>query len=212
MTEHGVLAPECGITNEAGAWRLKTLCATRSFCFWLNKGVDALHYFDAYENQATSFGLLPVNLKNLPSDAKFDAVATPPMRALRNLTRAFAGGVPLAQTNALAIEVTALGPQTKVFAGDASHPPLWHREVLAVLPFQVSPTKHMVAVYVMTHNVTQPFAPASFRLKISGAKGTHVTGYDPLDDESVPVAANEGAGLLDITVPAADHPRLLIIE
>jgi hypothetical protein len=212
MTEHGVLPPECDITDEAGAWRLKSLCATRSFCFWLNKGVDVLHYFCAFESKADSFGLLPTNLTLLPADAKFDDVATPPMRAIRNLARAFAGSEPLAQTAPLAIEATALGPQTKIFEGDATHPPLWAREVLAVLPFQVSERKHVVAVYVMTRDATQPIAPARSRLRISGACGDRVTGYDPLEDRPVPLEVHQRDAALEITLPVADHPRLLIME
>ncbi len=205
MTEHGVLPTECGVNDDAGAWRLKTLCATRSFCFWLNKGVDALHYFDAYEPKATSFGLLPTDLKKLPADASFETVATPPMRAIRNLTRAFNGSVPLTTTEPIRVEVTALGPQTKVFEGDAEHPPLWHREVLAVLPFQVNPTKLVVAVYVMTRDATRPFAPAMFRLKIAPG---NITGYDPVEDRPVPLTVNHD----EITLPVTDSPRLLTIE
>ena len=48
MTEHGVVPAECGITDEAGAWELKSKCALRSFCLWLNKGVDVMHFFNAY--------------------------------------------------------------------------------------------------------------------------------------------------------------------
>ncbi len=212
MTEHGVLPPECGANDDAGAWRLKTLCATRSFCFWLNKGVDALHYFCAYQDKATDFGLLPTDLKTLPADAKFDDVATPPMRALRNLTRAFAGSVPFEHTKPLAVEVTALGAQTKIFEGDATHPPLWARDVLAVLPFQVHDYKHVVAVYVMTRDAMQEFSPAPFRLKISGACGECVTGYDPLEDRAVPLEVRRVAdGVVEVTLPVADHPRLLTL-
>jgi len=45
-------APECGVRDDSAAWRLKALCATRSFALWLNKGIDVLHYFDAYEDKA----------------------------------------------------------------------------------------------------------------------------------------------------------------
>ena len=138
ITEHGVLPSECGVQDAAAAWQLKSLCATRSFCLWLNKGVDVLDYFDAYETEATSFGVLPTNLQDLPPQARFDNVATPPMRAIRNLARAFAGSVPLARTDPLRVEAVSLGPETIVFDGDATHPPLWHRDVLAVLPFQVN--------------------------------------------------------------------------
>jgi hypothetical protein len=213
MTEHGVLPPECGINDEAGAWQLKALCATRSFCLWLNKGVDVLHYFVAYESKATSFGLLPTNLKELSAAARFDDVATPPMRAIRNLARAFEGSVPLAKTDPLGVEAVSLGPESKVFDGDASHPPLWHREVLAVLPFQVNPEKHIVAVYVMTRDATKPFPPETFRLKFTGAKGSRVEAADVLSGTPIGLQARlTGEGSLEVTLPITDKPAMISIQ
>ena len=212
MTEHGVLPPECGVNDEAGAWRLKALCATRSFSLWLNKGVDALHYFVAYENKATSFGVLPVNLKELPRDVSFDDAATPPMRAIRNLSRVFAGSVPLPKTDPLTVEVTSLGPESKVFQGDATHPPLWHREVLAVLPFQLNPHQHAVVVYVMTRDATQPFAPETFRLKLDGVKGSRVEAVDVVEGTPVPLESkSRGAGSVEITLPVTEWPRVITV-
>ena len=212
MTEHGVLATECGVNDVAGAWQLKSVCATRSFLLWLNKGVDTLHYFDAFEDKATSFGLLPVNLRSLGIDAKFDDVATPPMRALRNLTRAFAGSVPLERTNPLQIEVTALGEQTKVFDGDATHPPLWNREVFAALPFQVDANKYVIAVYVMTRDILKPLAPQPYRLKITGTKARTVTCYDPHDDSPIKVESASAGDALEVTILVGAHPRLLTLS
>jgi hypothetical protein len=213
MTEHGVLPPECGITDAAGAWQLKALCATRSFCFWLNKGLDALHYFVAYEDKATSFGLLPTNLKQLPAAARFEDVATPPMRAVRNLTRAFEGSVPLTRTDALVVEVTSLGPQSKVFEGDATHPPLWHREVLVVLPFQVNPRKHAAAVYVMTRDAVKSFAPETFRLKFGGVKGNRVEAIEVLSGLAVAIQVKTlSAESVEVTLPVSDRPVIITLQ
>lgn len=213
MTEHGVLPPECGVNDEAGAWQLKALCATRSFCLWLNKGVDVLHYFVACDNQATGFGLLPTNLKQLPAAARFDDVATPPMRAIRNLARAFEGSVPLAKPDTLSVEATSLGPESRVFDGDATHPPLWHRDVLAVLPFQVNPQKHVVAAYVMTRDAVKPFPPETFRLKLAGVKGSRVDAVDVLSGAPISLQAKSaGEGRLEVTLPLTDKPALITIQ
>jgi len=211
LTEHGVLPTECGVKDDAGAWLLKSVCATRSFLLWLNKGVDTLHYFDAFEDKATSFGLLPVNLRSLAADAKFDDVATAPMRAVRNLARMFEGSIPLDRTNPLQIEVTALGIQTKVFEGDDAHAPLWHREVFTALPFQIDANRHVVAVYVMTRDATKPLAPQPYRLKISGTKARTVTCYDPHDDCTIKVESAYTSDALEVTVPVGAHPRLLTL-
>ncbi len=95
ITEHGVVPAECGIDDARKGWNLKTLCLTRSLCLWLNKGVDVMHYFAAYDANPLGMGLLPVDLPKLPSESKFDRVATVPMAVLRNLTRALADSVPL---------------------------------------------------------------------------------------------------------------------
>jgi hypothetical protein len=212
ITEHGVLPTECGVSDEAGAWQLKALCATRSFCLWLNKGIDALHYFNAYEPDARSFGLLPTNLKDLPAQASFAEVATPPMRAIQNLVHAFAGSVPLARTDPLAVEVVSLGPELKVFEGDPTHPPLWHREVLAVLPFQVNPERHVAIVYVMTRDCTKPFAPAAFRLTFGGVKGTRAEAVDVLSAAPVAMQAKAiEANKLEVTLLVTDTPIAISI-
>lgn len=218
MTEHGVLPPECGVNDDAGAWQLKALCATRSFCLWLNKGVDVLHYFVAYDNKATSFGLLPTNLKQLPATAPFEDVATPPMKAIRYLSRAFEGSVPLAKTDELSVEVVSLGPESKMFEGDATHPPLWSREVLAVLPFQVTHEKHVVIVYVMTRDAVKPFPPETFRLKFIGVKGSRVEAIDVLSGAPVKIESKllelkpMGKEGIEVTMPVTDKPAILTIQ
>src|SRR5207248_1064610 len=106
-----------GTRDGAAAWRLKTLCALRSYCLWLHKGIDVLHYFSAYEGRALGMGLLPPVLKELAAGAEFDAVATPPMKAVRNLTRAFAGSTPLREVRALHVDVSPLGKPGRVFEG-----------------------------------------------------------------------------------------------
>ena len=164
------------------------------------------------DDKATSFGVLPTNLKTLPAQARFDDVATPPMRAIRSLARAFEGSVPMRHTDALAVEVTSLGPQSKVFEGDETHPPLWHHEVLAVLPFQVRPRKHAVVVYVMTRDATRPFPPETFRLTFAGVKGSRVQAFDVLSGS--PVAVQDRMltpGTIEITMAVTDRPSVLAV-
>ena len=211
MTEHGVAPPECGARNEAAAWRLKTLCALRSFCLWLNKGIDVLHYFCAYEGQATGMGLLPPDLKGLPPESRFDEVATPPLRAVRNLTRAFAGSVPLREVRALQVDVSPLGEPRPVFGGPVS---LTHGDVFAFLPFQVDEARHIVAVYVSTYDATVPMPEERYRLTIRGLAASTRTArlYDPVTDQSTVVELERRApGAVEVQVPVVDYPRLLIL-
>jgi hypothetical protein len=215
ITEHGVAPAECGIHDADQAWNLKTLCLTRSLCLWLNKGVDAMHYFTAYDAKPLGMGLLPVDLPKLAPQSKFDQVATPPLRVLRNLTGALADSVPLEKLRPLSVDVSPLGEQKMVFAGDARHPPLWHRDVVAVLPFQIRPDKFALVVYVMTYDATRPLGVEEYRLAIRGLSDAKTTAtlYDPQEEttRSLPVAALE-AGPQEMVVPLTDHPRLLILQ
>jgi hypothetical protein len=215
ITEHGVVPAECGVTDESAGWHLKTLCATRSFCLWLNKGVDVLHYFVAYDRNPLGMGLLPAELPKLPPEASFERVATEPMKAVRNLTRTFADSEPLDRTEPLAVEVTSPGEQRKIFDGDAEHPPLWHRDVLAVLPFQSTRKKFVIATYVMTYDVTEPISEEAYRLTVKGVQGTNaaVTIYDPQQDEHTrPTVLRRGDDFIEVRLLVIDQPRLLIIE
>lgn len=215
MTEHGVAPPEDGVKDAAGGWDLKTRCALRSYCLWLNKGVDVLEYYCAWEKEPLGMGLMPPGLPALPADSKWDDVATPPMRAVRNLTRAFAGAVPLESTQPLHVAVTELGEPRKIFEGDASHPPLWQRDAFAFLPFQVNAGKFVVAVYAMTYDATRPFPEQTYRLKIGGLPGgsTSVSLYDPAQDKRVDVKVLASSpGTVELQCPITDSPRLLTIS
>ena len=215
ITEHGVVPAECGIHQPEPGWQLKSLCLTRSLCLWLNKGVDVMHYFVAYDRDPLGMGLLPAELPKMSPDTTFDRAATPPMKALRNLTRQFADSVPLEKPRALAFEVSALGVQQKIFDGDDRHPPLWHRDVVALLPFQTRPDKFLLAAYVMTYDATKPIAAEEYRLLIRGVRGIHaaLALYDPHEDKVVPLqVVLRAQDLIEVTVPLVDHPRLLTIS
>ncbi|MFA0748987.1 hypothetical protein [Fervidibacter sp.] len=213
MTEHGVAPPECGVNDEQGSWILKAKTVLRAFCFWLNKGIDVMHYYCAYGEQPTDMGLLPTNLKDLPDDAKFERVATLPMRALRNLVRTFSDSKPLKQTRQLSVDVVALGKQTPIYT--VAGKTLWHRDVFAFLPFQCHERKFVIAVYTMSYDATKPFNEERFRLTITGFGGLprQVQLYDPLTDKVVPVKLLMRAGdKLAVEVPVMDYPRLLVVS
>jgi hypothetical protein len=212
MTEHGVAPTEAGAKDEGAAWRLKTLCALRSYCLWLNKGVDVLHFFSAFDAKAMGMGLLPPNLKNLDPDAEFDKVATPPMKALRNLTHEFAGSAPLSNAAALQVDVSPVGKTGIVFDGKTS---LGHPDVFAFLPFQITENRHVIAVYVSTYDADKNMPEESYRLEIGGFANRPRSArlYDPITNRStkVEVAPKEGSGV-QVEVRVADYPRLLILE
>jgi hypothetical protein len=106
----------------------------------------------------------------------------------------------------------SFGEQRQVVEGHADHPSLRERDVLAVLPFQVDDGKFLVAVYVMTFDVTQPMPEERYRLTLSGLPDgvTALRSYDPLEDRVVPVrAVSRGEGSVTVEVAVTDCPRLL---
>jgi len=215
MTEHGVGPRSADVHDAQAGWELKAKTALRSFCFWLNKGIETLHYFCASDKDPLGMGLLPPNASQLAAGARFDEVATLPLRAVRNLTRPFAGSTPLAATTPLTVDVVALGAQGKNFEGDATHPPLWHRDCFAFLPFQADANRFVIAAYVMTWDATRPMEEARYRLTIGGFPSpvSEITLYDPLQDRSIEarILRREGASL-EVEIPIVDYPRLLTVK
>jgi hypothetical protein len=212
MTEHGVVPAECGVTDAAGAWELKRKCALRSYCLWLNKGVHALHYYCAKSVNDLDMGLLPPNVEKLPPDARFEEVATPPLRAIRNLTRAFDGSAPLGNVQTLRVDVRPLDELRKVFDGPV---PLWHHDVFAFLPFQVNEKRHVVAVYVATYDATKPMTEERYRLSIRGFSAVpHAARLlDPVSGRTKEVRLKPmGQEGVEAEVSVLDYPRLLILE
>lgn len=210
MTEHGVLAAECGVKDEAGAWKLKTMCALRSYCLWLHKGVDVLHFFAAWDKDPKEFGLLPPNLPALPVDARFDDVATPPLKAIRALTQTFAGAIPLKGVRPLGIRINPLGESRRIFDGEK---PLLSRDVFVCLPWQIGEQEYVVGLYVMTWDATVPFAEERYRLTLKGTTASKATLVDPVDGRAlaVKILSREG-DLVELEVPVIDTPRLLILK
>jgi hypothetical protein len=210
MTEHGVLASECGVNDDAGAWALKTKCALRSSCLWLHKGIDVLHLYAAWYKEAKEFGILPVDLPKLPADANFDDVAPPPLKALRNMTRTFAGAVRLQEIRPLAVEVSTLGEPKKIFDGPT---PLWNRDAFAFLPWQTKENEYVVAIYVMTWDGVANLPEERYKMTIRGATAGKVALFDPVTGRDVPLKVlRQEPGILEVEVSVIDTPRLLTLR
>jgi hypothetical protein len=210
MTEHGVLAAECGVNDDPGAWTLKTKCALRSYCLWLHTGIDVLHFFAAWDKEAGQFGLLPVDLPALPADARFDEVAPPPLKALRALTRPFEGAGPLKKIRPLEVEAAPVGEARKIFDGVT---PLRSSDALVVLPWQKTDTEYVLGLYVMTWDGAATWPEERFRLTLRGASAGKVGLIDPVSGREIAVRVlRQEPGLLDLELPLVDTPRLLTLK
>lgn len=211
ITEYSVVPGKRGIKEEDEAWELKAKVLLCAFTFWLNKGIDVMHYYCAYSKDPMEAGLLPPDLPSLPVDADFDDVATPPMRVMRNLKDLFKYSEPVISIADLDVDLVALG---------GNHPPLRHREAFSFLPFQISPGKLAIAVYVMTYDITKKMSEERYRLTIRG-KGSFPREkaylYDPIWDgrkrveiEDREIKDNEYT--VTVEIPVVDYPRFLVFE
>jgi len=210
MTEHGVLASECGVNDEAGAWALKTKCALRSYALWLHQGVDVLHFYAAWEKEAKGFGILPPGLPTLPVDAAFDDVAPPPLRALRAMTRVFAGSGPLKGIRPLSVEVAAVGDPRTIFDGRT---PLRSIDTLVVLPWQTNEREYVVGLYVMTWDAVRAWPEERFKVTLRGATAGKLSLIDPVSGREIAIrAVRQEPGLLELELPLVDTPRFLTLK
>lgn len=214
MTEHGVVPGECGVSNEPDGWDLKARCAVRSLVTWLGKGIEVLHYYCAYDADPLGMGILPANLDDLPADVTFEDVATPPMRAVRNLASVFADAAAVEDTVALTFDIVALDPGRVLIPGRGDNQPLLERDQLALMPFRLAPSRFAIAAYVMSYDYRKPLSPMRCRVTIGGLPaGTDVQSfYDPIEDAEAPVRLlNTSDGRLVVEITVSDMPRMLIL-
>jgi hypothetical protein len=202
---------------------LKQKAAARATAFYLQKGAERLYLFAARDEDRThgvvrdDFLAYARNHKDYPSD---DApYVSPTLRTLGRITASLRDGLDRApaRRRSLIVESVADHHGQRQFEGDgtAAHPPLFDRDVLAVLPFQVNADRFVVPYYVMTRDVSRPHAEAAFTVRLAGVSGTRarVSATDPSSGAAVPVGVVERRGNgLTLAVRATDHPFLLTID
>lgn len=222
ITEVGFAPNENGVTDRAEALRLKAKTTARYLAFYLNKGVEKLQLFGAMEKDLwlgivlDEFGEYAKKNAAYPAD---DAPYTSPsLLVMRRMTETMRDGLDPKLTDVRQISVESItdAHDHSQFAGDgaAAHPPLYNREVLAILPYQVNARKFVIAYYVMTRDVMKDLPPEQYTVTLSGVKAAaKVRAYDPIRDRDVPVKVNRrGEQTLELGLTAADYPYLLVVE
>jgi hypothetical protein len=215
MTEHGFVAHEAGITRKEATQAYKAKAMLRALTFWLNKGISKMDIYTVYEAKDSETGIL----WSEPGPASYgrggQPSRSPALAALKNLTRQFQGAEALTEPRKLQFGVTALHGQPVVFEGGWGHRPLYYREMLALLPFQVNPHRFVVAGYVMSYDITRPPPAMTFRLRIEGVEGStvKVRCYDPIRDSLVPHKEDARDGQsITLTLEQVEYPRLITLD
>jgi hypothetical protein len=233
------VTPQTGPTAQLTAadkahFEAKTLL--RSLVAMVSKGVDREYFYAAAKAGDLSM-ISPSFMAAVEADPTVypgDGLGGEVMSAFRNLVAQFQGPGPGAQ-GARQLELLSIAQDGDhaQFAGDgsAAHPPLYDRDVLAVFPFQSSPTRFVIPFYVMTRDLLtlyEPAAPASdihrfdlpdetFQITLGNlpetAAAPTVSAYDPLLNESTPAQlVSRSGGQATFEFEATDYPRLLSVE
>jgi hypothetical protein len=78
----------------------------------------------------------------------------------------------------------------------------------------VNRDKYVIAVYVMTYDVTKPFSEERYRLSIKGFGKPikSVRFYDPLLGKDIPLKVMKRGKELAVEISAVDYPRLIVVS
>ncbi len=206
----------------------------RSLIAMVSKGMTREYFFHAApgplslinENFSTALAAHPTTY---PGDTLGGETTT----AFHNLLTHFQGPGPTGPPRQLKLlSITQTGDHAQ-FTGDTTtaHPNLYDREMLAVFPFQASPTRFVIPIYVMTLDLLtlyEPTAPTTdihrfdlppetFHITLGNLPPTTtpptITAYDPLRNETTPThLTTYTPGTATIEIAATDYPRLLTIQ
>jgi hypothetical protein len=227
--------PEPSVTlTEADRAHFHAKALLRSLVAMVGKGVSREYFFAAAPGPLSLiskdfFSSLTDHPDVYPGDERGGEV----MRAFATLLARLRGPGPAGPARQLRLTSIQQDGEHAQFAGDgtAAHPPLYDREVLAVLPFQTAPRRFIIPVYVMTRDLLTLYRPSDpssdvtrfdlpderFRLTLSNLPSSTaapvVSAYDPLRQTATPARVlSHASGSAMIEVASTDYPRLLTIE
>jgi hypothetical protein len=168
-----------------------------------------------------------------PNSFPGDSAGGETLTGFRNMLSRFQGPGPTGGARQLKLESITQEGNHAQFQGDgtAAHPSLYDRDVLAMFPFQSSPTRFVIPVYVMTRDLLTLYEPEAaqtdvrrydlpqenFRITLGNLPATEepptVSAYDPLRDQETParLVSREGS-TATFEVAATDYPRLLTLQ
>ncbi len=219
-----------GTASAAEKERLQAVVVLRSLVSMASKGMARVYFYAAAH--AEGYSLVSDKfidaLSATPGSYPGDRLGGPTMDSLRRLLDRFQGPGPGGAPRQLELRSIAQEGNHAQFEGDgsAAHPDLYDRELLAVFPFQSSPTRFVIPVYVMTPNLTTVHSDSvnrfdlpdeNFRIALGNLPETTepptVAAYDPMRDAQTPARLVSRQGDRAVfEVAATNYPRLLSID
>ncbi len=220
--------------NAAQSTHVQTEILLRSLVSMINKGM-AREYF--YAATGREWNLVSESFTSAvnadPSVYPGDQLGGETMESFQRMLKQFQGPGPEGPARQLSLlSIAQEGNHAQITGnGTAAYPNLYDREMLAVLPFQSSPTRFVIPVYVMTENLTTANKPSepenatdrfdlpneNFRITLGNLPETTnpptVSAYDPIHNETTPARFVSRKGNQAIfEIAATDYPRILTIE
>lgn len=236
ITEYNLPIPkaEKPALTPADVVHFHTKALMRSLVAMISKGFSREYMFAAAGGEMGIIGSeFLTDLEQHPGAYPGNQAGGEVLASLHNLLSRFQGPGPSATARQLQLLKISQEGDHSQFLGDgtAAHPTLYDREVLAVFPYQVSPTRFVIPAYVMSTNLLtlyEPDAPSSdverydmpaenFQITLGDLPETEtpptVSAYDPIRNVSTPakLISREGSSAT-FEIAATDYPRLLTLE
>ena len=208
----------------------------RSIVFLAHKGVQTINFF-SLKSSLASLGLLPeayfAALKASGGELTQEVRDTAGLQveAVGRLTKLFREGEALAEARPLGVEKVVEHKPRLVFAGNGTPgaPDRFHRDDLAILPYQLTASRFAIGCYVVTRNVTHVWDPArgpldparydmppqDFDVTFSNVRGdgAEVSLYDPLTNREEPARIlSASPTTLTVRMALTDSPRILLLQ
>jgi hypothetical protein len=222
LTEINYLPSGAGISDPDTAMDMKAKASLRLYSMYVTKGADAVYLFTAAGHGGEAgFAILTDrfldHIKSGGYPANPDEYSGPIMRSTKRLTNEIKRGADMSLSSTRQVNVASITDTHNAtqWAGAGSHPPLYDREVFAVLPIQRSTKSFLVPFYVVTRDMVQDYDPKNFTIRLDGIDGRDATVkvLDPLTGKETHYQLrSSGSDHLNVTVEAEDYPRLLSIE
>lgn len=208
----------------------------RTFVFCGHKGVETITLFAA-KGEDDGFAVLPEAFfaridaaKGKLTDAA-RAETGPQLAALARVTDLMQTGRKIDVARKLRVDRVVEHDPRPVFEaeGTAERPHRWHRDDLAILPFQLNVDTFAIGIYVVTRDMTRAWQPDRepldplrydmppqiFDVTFANLRGDGATlsVLDPITGETVAAEAlASGAAHLVVRLPVTDYPRFLVIK
>ncbi len=204
------------------AWQLKAKSISRYLTFYLNKGASRVSLF-GISGGDQNLGIVPQvfldRLPNLLTTADPQPFISAPLRVMGRIAKTFSVGLDRGLKTTRPLQVLSISDTHDHFQfagnGKPGTPNLYDRDVLAILPFQISKKRFVIPYYVMTRDIAKDLTPENFTVEIGGFNtvGAILSVYDPINDRPVPFTIqSQTKNAFKLQLTAADYPYLLTVQ